>query len=55
MTGNKLHRIVWYIHVFSLAYQPSPNDENYSPTYKIQEYQDAIEKYAIRYSFQEII
>ena len=43
MTGNKLQRIIWYNYVFYLADQPYLNNEIYSPTYKIREFQYAFE------------
>ena len=39
------HRTLWYIYVFSLSHQPSPNYEDQSRTYKIQEF---------KYSFDNI-
>ena len=43
MTGKQFHIIIWYLHVCSLVHQPSPNDNNYSPAYKIRYFQDALE------------
>ena len=34
--GNKLHRILCYLHVFSISDKQSANDENYYPAYNIQ-------------------
>ena len=44
MIGNKFHRVLPYLHMFYLSDQPWPHDDNYSPTYNIQEFQVALEK-----------
>ena len=42
ITDRKFHRILRHLHVCDLKSQPAFGDENYSPTYKIQELMDVL-------------
>ena len=44
ITGNTSHRTPWYLYVFSLYDQPSPNYEDQSPTYNIQEFKYSFDR-----------
>ena len=44
MSGKKFHRVLRFLHVCSVADQPSYNDENYTPVYKVQEFMDNLQQ-----------
>ena len=40
MNGKKFHNIIRYLHVCSLKEQPSMDQPDYSPGYKVKEFKD---------------
>ena len=43
MTGNQFNKILRCLHVCSLEKQPSTDDPNYDPIYKVKEFKESLE------------